>query len=63
MFYGGSSMKSDKKLLFGFIIHFPPNHILKSEMKKSFRSFLAFSFFLPRQLSNNVHKFKTIMML
>lgn len=29
MFYVWSSMKSDKKLLFGFIIHFPRNHILK----------------------------------
>jgi len=35
MFYGGGSMKSDKKLLFGFIIHFPPNHILKAAAVKS----------------------------
>lgn len=39
MFYYGNSMKSDKKLFFGFIIHFLANHILKM---KTFSSSFSF---------------------
>lgn len=48
----GSSMKSDKKLLFGFIIHFPSNHILKRETFSS----LLLLFFLPLPVSLNIEQ-------